>query len=329
MNKAKVLVTGASGFLGRRTVEILSERGFSVRALVRKTSTIGNLKRPGVEISFGDVTDIATLKPAFEGIDFVIHTAVDTTGTKEGAQRVTIWGTRNVLDLCASFPIQKLVYISSLSVYGLADCKDGQVIDEDAPLERYPERRGVYSWSKIEAEKLVRDCMKKSSVPAVCLRPGTIYGLGGKFFTPMMGFSFMNKLFLVIQNRGFFIPLVYLDNIVEAIFLVIINESRSKTVYNLVDTQTVDKKIYMDTFICVLYPKAFVLYIPYYLISLGVDLHERVFKALGKKPFLSNYRLISSQKPIIYDSSKIIKQLKWKPLVSFEEAVRNILRCQQ
>jgi 2-alkyl-3-oxoalkanoate reductase len=321
MNKAKVLVTGASGFLGRRTVEILSERGFSVRALVRQTSTIGNLKRPGVEIFFGDVSDIYTLKPAFEGIDFVVHTAVDTSGTKEGAQRVTIGGTRNILDLCSNFPIRKLVYISSLSVYGLADCKDGQVIDENAALERYPERRGVYSWSKIEAEKLVRDCIIQRTVPVVCLRPGTIYGPGGKLFTPMMGFSFGTKLFVIIGPGDFVLPLVYIDNLINAVVSAIQKRQSIGNIYNVVDPDNPTKKQYVDSVLKKLHPGSKFIYLPCSICFAIVFPQEIFLKLLGMDPFVSRYRLFSIQKKLLYHSSKIKIDLNWTPSYSFKQAL--------
>ena len=76
----KILVTGASGFLGTRLVELLAQKGYPVRALVRKLSNTKKLKACGAEIFFGDVADLESLRPAFRGIDMVVHTAADTAG---------------------------------------------------------------------------------------------------------------------------------------------------------------------------------------------------------------------------------------------------------
>jgi len=328
MTTGKVLVTGATGFLGRRTVEILSERGFSVRALVRKTSKIDNLKRPSVEIFFGDVSEISTLNPAFEGIDFVVHTAADTSGTKEGAKRVTIRGTRNILYLCSEFPVQRLIYISSCSVYGLADCKDGQIIDENGPLERYPERRGIYSWSKIEAEKLVRDCMEKGTVPIVCLRPGTIYGPGGQLFTPMIGFSSTTKLSFIIGNGELILPLVYIDNLVDAIVKTLPSIEPIGNIYNVVDLDNPTKKEYVESLLRRLHPRASFIYIPYAVFWLIVFCQEIFTKLLRYNCSLTRYRLASSQKNIRYDSDRLVKKFGWNSLYSFEHAVDSIVKCE-
>ncbi len=325
-NTGKVLVTGASGFLGRRIVKLFVERRYSVRALVRKTSRIDSLQFPGVEICYGDVTEVESLKLAFEGIDYVIHAAADTSGTLVGARQVTIQGTSNVLDLCAVYPIKKLVYISSCSVYGLADFAPGQMVDETASLERFPERRGAYSWAKLEAEKLVTEAMAQGRAPVVCLRPGTIYGYGGENYTPMIGFSFANKLFVVIGDGSLVIPLVYVDNLAEVIFLAMTREESTGQIYNVVDPQQVDKKRYINTFVRKLYPGARCFYIPYGFFSAVVALQEKLLKALKRQPFLTMYRLASSQNPVVFDSSKIIKELGWQPTFSFEEAVEQILK---
>jgi len=323
--KGRILVTGATGFLGRRTVEILIDQGFPVRALVRTPSKSGNLAQLGAEIAQGDVTDPDSLKPAFVGVDYVIHAAADTSGTDEGARRVTIGGTRNILDLCAASQVKKLVYISSCSVYGSADYKDGQVVDENSPLERFPERRGIYSWAKLEAEKLVLEAMDQGRVSAVCLRPGTIYGPGGENFTPMLGFRFKNKVFVVIHTQGFILPLVYVDNLVQAIIAALVQEKSACQVYNVVDPQQIGKKEYVDAFIRKLYPGTWFAYVPYRFLYAATALQEMLFKALRRNLDLTRYRLVSSQKPIIYDSSKIMTELGWQPSFSFEQAVAKVV----
>jgi len=78
----KVLVTGATGFLGIILVELLTQRGYQVRAFARKLSNIEKLKKMGVEIFFGDVANLDSLKPAFEGVDMVVH-AQHHTGNKK------------------------------------------------------------------------------------------------------------------------------------------------------------------------------------------------------------------------------------------------------
>jgi nucleoside-diphosphate-sugar epimerase len=323
-NCGKVLVTGASGFLGRRLVEVLVGRGFPVRALVRKTSRLEGLQLAGVEIVYGDVTDLASLGPAFADVDYVVHAAAGTSGPEEQMSRVTIDGTKNVVEACRTSAVRKMVYISSCSVYGIAACRDGAVLDEAAPLEAEPLQRGAYSWTKLAAEKCVSANFDQRGLATVCLRAGTIYGPEGENFTPVVGFSLKNRIFLIINRKGFIMPLVYIDNFIDAIVLAMTSVESSGKVYNVVDPEQVDKKRYINTFIRTLYPGSYCIYLPYRLLSAVVAMQEKLFGMLHRKPILSSYRLASSQTPVIYGSSKIIRELGWRQRYSFAEAVAEI-----
>ena len=321
----KVLVTGGTGFLGKRLIRQLVAEGYPIRVLVRKLSNIEPLKKMGVEIFFGDVADKISLGQAFNGIDIVVHAAAGTSGNQKDCETGTLQGTRNVIDLSKKFKIKKLVYVSSCSVYGVADYKADQLVNEDSSLERFPERRGAYSASKQTAEGFVMEAMKTKDLPVVILRPGTIYGPGGDLFSPMMGFSLFNKAFIVIGNGKFELPFVYIDNLVEAIIKSIQSEKANNDIFNVVDSERITKKNYMQKLIMKLYPKAWKFYFPYSLLYFIIWCQEVLFRALKRKPFLTRYRLVSSQRNIKYDNSKIVNKLNWNPKVSFAGAVSALM----
>jgi nucleoside-diphosphate-sugar epimerase len=319
-----VLVTGASGFLGRHIVHRLAGEGVKVRALVRQTSRTEAIAIPGVELVYGDVTDADSLNPSFEGIDCVIHAAAGTSGSDEMMRRVTIDGTRNVLNLCRRHCIGRLIYISSCSVYAVADCPPGSRLDESSPLEPHPERRGNYSWTKLDAENLIRDAIDDAELDIVCLRPGTIYGPGGENFTPMLGFS-KGRFFIVIDNKEFILPLVYVDNLVDAISTAMRTPGAAGGVYNVVDSEPVGKQRYMNLLVPRLYSGARVVYFPYVLLATLVRFQEILFRLLRRKPLLTRYRLQSSQNAVIYNAARISHELGWKQRVVFSEAVEKIV----
>lgn len=323
-HKEKVLVTGGTGFLGKRLVNLLVSEGYHVRVLARKLSNIEQLKDLGVEVFFGDVADKKSLEQAVEGIDVVVHAAAGTSGSKKDSEIGTICGTVNILESCKEKKIGKLIYISSCSVYGVADYKKNQVVTEEASLERFPSRRGYYSASKQQAESLVVEAIKTGSVKAVILRPGTIWGPGGDVYTPMMGFS-MNRIFIVIGNGKFILPLIYIDNLVDAVIKSIQNTDADNEVFNVVDSENINKKQYIQKLIKKLYPEARVFYLPYFLLYLMVLSQEVLCGILKRGPFLTRYRLASSQMNIKYDNSKIINKLKWQPKVSVDGAISTII----
>ncbi|MBL0732041.1 MAG: NAD(P)-dependent oxidoreductase [Desulfosarcina sp.] len=234
-----------------------------------------------------------------------------------------------MLALCKEMGVKKLVYISSCSVYGVADYKKGYVVTEDSLLERAPEARGTYSNAKFQAERVVLKAMKKHICPIVCLRPGTIFGPGGEIYTPMMGFSLGNRMFGVIGNGRFVLPLVYIDNLVDAIITAMEKKESGGKIYNVVDPDNITKKEYIKSLIKKLYPRSKCFYIPYSLLYSSVFLQEILSWILRRKPFLTRYRLTSSQKNILYDSSKIQKELNWSPPFSFNDAVGDVIQYEK
>ena len=323
--KEKVLVTGGTGFLGSGLIQRLIAEGYAVRVLARKLSKIEHLKPLGVEIFFGDVADRDSLASAFQGVGLVVHAAADTAGKAKAGEVSTIQGTRNVIDCCRQFPLKKLVYISSFSVYGVADYREGEVVTDESSLERFPERRGHYSLAKLRAEEIVTDAMAKG-LPIVCLRPGTYFGPGGDIFTPMMGFSAGRKFFAIIGRGDFILPLVSIDNLTDAVVAAMGKGESNGRVYNVVDSEPPTKKQYVESFLKKLYPKARYIYIPYSLFYGIVYLQEILTGMLKRSPFLTRYRLVSSQKNISYDASRIKSELGWTPPGTMQDAYEKVIR---
>lgn len=328
-DKPRVLVTGATGFLGSRLVEILVQRGFPVRSLARKLSNIEKLQKMPSDIYFGDVGDMESLQAACLDVDVVVHAAADTSGNEDDSRVSTLLGTQNIINLCKANGIKKLIYISSCSVYGVADYKKGRLVDETASLERYPDKRGHYSSAKYKADQLVMDAIKSDRLPAACLRPGTIFGPGGEVFTPMMGFSLGTRVFGIIGRGDFVLPLVFIDNLVDAIIQAIEKDESIGQVFNVVDADNPTKKEYVELLLKRLYPEGTFFYMPYGLLYAAVWGQEVLTRMLRRSPFLTRYRLTSSQKKIRYDSSKIRNALNWKPPYPMKEAIEAVIEYQK
>jgi nucleoside-diphosphate-sugar epimerase len=324
--QTKVLVTGATGFLGSRLVKRLVEEGYPVRALARKLSNLGSLKIMGAEIVFGDMGDEASIAAAVKGVDVVVHAAAGTSGTAKDSDTATIQGTRNILEACRTSRVKKLVYISSCNVYEVAGYTENQVVTEEAQLERFPLRRGHYSAAKLQAESLVTDSMNHDGCPTVVLRPGTLYGPGAAVYTGMMGVSFARRIFIVFGDGESELPLVHVDNTVDAIVECISSSAADNQVFNVVDQDLVTKKMYMERVVKPLYPKATVIYCPMSVLLTLTWLQEKLLAILGKQPFLTVYRLVSSQKRVRYGTSKIENAISWRSRIRFEQGADQLIR---
>jgi nucleoside-diphosphate-sugar epimerase len=171
MAARRVLLTGASGFLGGHVAEALSARGDRVRALVRKTSNRKHLEKlAGVELFEGSVEQVDRVREAVDGMDAVVHCAgiVKARGNDEFFT-VNVGGTSNVVEAArqSGKRIQRFVHVSSLEACGPS--ADGEPIpsDQENPVTGYGR-------SKLAAEKVVLSA--KDQMPVVILRPAAIYG---------------------------------------------------------------------------------------------------------------------------------------------------------
>lgn len=173
----KVLVTGGTGFLGRRIVSELAPR-HAVRLLVRPTASRERFPA-GVEFAAGDVTDRASLDKAFAGCDAVIHAAalVKILAPGEQFDRVNVGGIANVLQGAeAADTIGKVVYVSSFIALGPTEAAPGGVLDESAEVR---DRAWInhYERTKAQADRRARQAIAEGA-PVNVVYPGVIYGPG-------------------------------------------------------------------------------------------------------------------------------------------------------
>jgi 2-alkyl-3-oxoalkanoate reductase len=323
-NQAKVLVTGATGFLGERLVKRLVNEGYGVRALARKTSNIEVLNRYGVETVWGDLGDKSSVVGAAKGIEILVHAAAGTSGTARDSEIATIDGTRNVLEACRINCVKKLIYISSCSVYEVAGYAENQVVTEEAQIERFSQRRGRYSAAKLQAEALVTEVLNRDGYSTVVLRPGTFYGPGAEVYTPMIGISLARRVFVIFGDGGGGLPLVYVDNVVDSIIQCITNNTADNQVFNVVDRDPVTKKMYIEQIVKPIYPKAMVIYCPMSLLLLVAWIQEKLFAIIRKQPVHSLYRLRSSQNCVRYSTGKIKNMIGWQSHITFEQGAEQV-----
>ena len=141
----------------------------------------------------------------------------------------------------------------------------------------------------------------------------------------MLGISFAQRVFLVFGDGRNTLPLVHVDNTVDAIVECIRNSTADNEIFNLVDSGLIAKKTYMDALVKPMNPGAFVIYFPMKLLIALTWLQEKLLVSVGRRPYLSVYRLLSSQKRITYATSKIEKAVGWQSRIGFEEGARQII----
>lgn len=172
----KILITGASGFVGSAVVRQLLERGNQVRALVRPQSDRCNLAGLAVELVTGDLREPASLDEAVEGCQALFHVAADYrlwVPEPDGMYKTNVEGTRNLLLAAAKAGVERIVYTSSVATMGCLP--DGKPANEETPVS-LSDMIGHYKRSKFLAEAEVCRLVKESDLPVVTVNPSTPVG---------------------------------------------------------------------------------------------------------------------------------------------------------
>lgn len=206
---AKVLVTGATGFIGGRLVEkLVLEQGAYVRALVRDFTRAPRIARFPIEMVKGDIVDEKAINQAIRDCEIVFHCAHDFSDPQRNIQGISI-----LSDACLRHQVKRIVYVSSFSVY--EPLPDGDV-DESAPMR-------PCSWdyviNKRAIERELLQYVQKEGLPVVILQPTIVYGPFSKVWTDGIVSQLRKSRVVLPDNGDGLCNAVYVDDVVNALLL--------------------------------------------------------------------------------------------------------------
>jgi len=209
----RVLLTGATGFIGSRVAEILALRdGWQVRALVHNPGSASRLARLPVEMVQMDLGSPQDLAKAIEGCDAVVHCAVGPAwGDRNAIFKVTVDGTRKLLEAAQTAKVERFVHLSTIAVH---DLHTSDLLDETTPVA--PPKGADYSESKAQAEQLVLDAAKLG-LASVVLRPACVYGPFSYSYTTCPIQALAENRFRWVESADAPSNTVYVDNLIEAV----------------------------------------------------------------------------------------------------------------
>ncbi|MBU6349323.1 MAG: NAD-dependent epimerase/dehydratase family protein [Chloroflexi bacterium] len=230
----KILVTGATGALGPTVVQAMHNANLTLCVLAIDAPKSGLLP-PTVEIHLGDIVHVKDVQAAMCGVDAVVHMAAllhivnPPTTLRPQYERINVEGTRTVVDAALKAGVQRLVFFSTIAVYGYGQ---GRLLTE----ESIPHPDTFYAETKLAAERIVLAARRVDGQPlGVVLRLGAVYGARIKGNYQRLVHALARKHFFPIgkgENRR---TLVYDKDVARAVLLAVQHPAAAGRVYNVTD----------------------------------------------------------------------------------------------
>jgi len=312
------LVTGASGFIGGRLAERLTnEEGVRVRAMVRRTKKAGRLQKLQLEIVKADLLDLDSLREAIDGCDLVFHCAalVRETGDRNEFLQTNVQGTENILNVSRDAGVRKFIHFSSVSVYGL---NPPDRADETTPFQPC---ENLYRDTKIAGEKAVWAAHQEARLPVVVIRPANVYGPYSNPWTirPM---KLINSGQMILINGGTGLcNYVYIDNLLDATLLATKRDSSVGQVYLISDGNAVMWKEFFGYY-AQMAGKPKIRSVPEWfgkVIALGMEVTS---KLTGKPPKITREAVGFLTRKARFSIEKARRELGYQPRFSLEEGMK-------
>ncbi len=304
----KILVTGATGFVGRALIDRMLADGRAVRAAVRTLPT--ELPAQVEPIAVGDIGPDTDWTRAVEGIDAIVHLAARVHMTGEDAgdalprfRAVNAAGSAALARAARAAGVRRLVLLSTTTVYG--DRSVGRPFDESTP----PAPVTPYAQSKLEGEQLASDILKGSPTELVVLRPPLVYGPDAK--------GNFARLVRLVQ-RGIPLPLgsvrnrrslVFVGNLADAILRALDHPAAAGRTYIVSDGEDVSTPELIARLAAALGRQPRLIAFPPALLRLAGTL-------LGRGDEIG--RLLDD---MAVDSSRIRTELGWRPPFTVDEGL--------
>lgn len=319
----KVLVTGATGFLGKYVVEELVEHGYQVRAFGRNRAIGQSLVNASVTFIQGDLTNQEDLTKACQEMDMVVHAGALSTvwGPWEDFYQTNVLGTKYILETCREAKIERLVYVSSPSIYA-APRDQLDIKESDAPQEN---RLNNYIRSKMASEKLFKDYPDVSSV---ILRPRGLFGIGDTSILPRV-LNLSQKIGIPLIGDGRqLMDMTCVENVALAIRLALETPQAAGEVYNITNGEPrAFRNLIEETLRGLGYPIRY-RKIPAPLVCAISSSLEFIYKSLKLKgePALTRYTYYLLRYSQTLDISKAERDLGYRPKITISEGIEQYVQ---
>jgi dihydroflavonol-4-reductase len=210
----KAFITGATGFIGGRVARKLLQRGDQVTALVRSSKDAAVLQAAGAQVVFGDITERESMREGMHGSQVVFHIAgwyKIGSNNRAQAEAINFIGTRNVLGLASELGIPRIVYTSTVAVYGDTH---GVLVTEKTPVTSQGDFKTLYDLTKWMAHQEAERWIAHGA-PVIIVMPGVVYGPGDTGYVSELMRAWQQGLLPILPGPEFTITLAHVDDIAD------------------------------------------------------------------------------------------------------------------
>ena len=316
-----VLVTGATGFIGRRLVAQLLDEDVTVRALALPQEDAPLAWGDRVEVIRGDVRKLPEVERAVDGAAAVFHLAalVGATGSYEDHWTVTVEGSRNVYAAAAA-NAARVIVTTSICAYGDRIARD--VCREDGQRGAW---QGPYGRAKQGQEDAAIQAQEDNGLAVTIVRPANVYGVGsGPWVEGMLALIAAGAIAVVGEGSGN-AGLVHVDNVADALRLLLHNNASVGRTYNVCDGLDVTWRGYMDD-LCALVGAPALPSVDAHELRTAALQNENLKGHVEQKEFsvfsLEALNLVASDNR--FDTARIREDFGWTPRVSYETGLAQI-----
>lgn len=320
----KIVLTGATGFLGYRTLERLIKEPEveSILAVGRTIKPTHHIEHPKVKYHLGDLSNNDFVKTLLNDATHVIHAAALSSpwGNYDDFEKANVATQKNLITEAEKNNIQRFVYISTPSMY--FDVKNKFDVKESDPLPK----KFINAYS--ETKRIAELELEKSSVPYVALRPRALTGRGDTVIMPRLIRAYDEGRLKIIGNGENIADLTAVANVADAIWLSLTADDKAlNKVYNISNGKPVKLWDSIADVLSKLGKEPPTKKIPFGLVHFIAGLMELKSKMTNmKEPALTKYGVGTLAKSLTMDISKAKELLKYEPRVSTEEAIDEFVK---
>ncbi|MDH6083549.1 NAD-dependent epimerase/dehydratase family protein [Umezakia ovalisporum] len=311
-----LLITGIDEFIGLRAAELAVAQGMKVRGLQTSTEVNKTAQNLGIEIIVGNIIDANIAQKACQGVNVVLHTAqiAQETGTIKEFHTVNVGGTVNMAKAAKNAGVKTFVHLSSVLVYGF-NYADG--ITEAGTLSG---ENNPYCQTKIEAETELLPLNSPPDFGVIIIRAGDVYGPGSIPWVVRPILMMRQKLFAYANDGQGVMNHVYVDNLIDAVFLAIEKE-RYGEIFNITDGEKTSWKEYFIR-LAAMAGLAAPMSLPKDEMKLFLKLRAQGQKLFRKKADILPESVDFMSRPHAYSIVKAQNLLDYKPKIDLEHGLR-------